>query len=72
MNTTASGAFLVQRGLLAQDTLDAAHDEAERTDKSLGQILLDRMLVDEAELMAALADELGMDIADALALRRPA
>lgn len=68
----ANGYFLVARGLLTPSELKSALDEQNRTNKSLGRILLDRKLVDDDALMAALADEIGMDLPEALALRRTA
>jgi type IV pilus assembly protein PilB len=58
------GAFLVSRGLLTQAALDRALEEQTRTSRSLGRILLDKGLVKEADLMAALAAQIGMDYVD--------
>lgn len=58
------GAFLVSRGLLTQASLDRALEEQTRTSKSLGRILLDKGLVKEADLMAALAAQIGMEFVD--------
>jgi type IV pilus assembly protein PilB len=58
------GAFLVTRGLLTQAQLDLALDEQSRTGKSLGRVLLDQDLVSEADLMAALAAQIGMEFVD--------
>lgn len=69
---TAHGGFLVSRGLLTQEQLDAALAEHDTTGRSLGRVLLDQNLVDDGELMAALADELGLELEAAIALRRPA
>lgn len=66
------GDFLVSRGLISREELESALREEDRTGKSLGTVLLDLELVVEANLMAALAEELGMDLMDAIALRRTA
>jgi len=58
------GNFLVSRGLLNQEALEDALDEQETTSKSLGRILLDRNLVNEADLMAALAAQIGMEFVE--------
>ncbi|MGH9267505.1 MAG: GspE/PulE family protein, partial [Acidimicrobiales bacterium] len=58
------GAFLVSRGLLTQASLDVALDEQARTGNSLGRILLDQGRVNEADLMAALAAQIGIEFVD--------
>ncbi|MBW3557507.1 MAG: Flp pilus assembly complex ATPase component TadA, partial [Actinobacteria bacterium] len=58
------GAFLVSRGLLTAAQLELALDEQNRTGKSLGRVLLDQDLVSEADLMAALAAQIGMAFVD--------
>ena len=61
---TGRGAFLVAAGLLTEESLEAALDEERRTLKSLGRVVLDRKLVDEASLMAAIAFEIGVEFVD--------
>jgi type IV pilus assembly protein PilB len=58
------GAFLVSRGLLTSSQLELAFEEQTRTGKSLGRVLLEQDLVSEADLMAALAVQIGMDFVD--------
>jgi len=58
------GAFLVSRGLLTSSQLELAFEEQSRTGKSLGRVLLEQDLVSEADLMAALAVQIGMDFVD--------
>ena len=58
------GAFLVSRGLLTSSQLELAFEEQGRTGKSLGRVLLEQDLVSEADLMAALAVQIGMDFVD--------
>jgi len=58
------GAFLVSRGLLTSAQLELALDEQNRTGKSLGRVLLDQDLVSEADLMSALAAQIGMAFVD--------
>jgi type IV pilus assembly protein PilB len=58
------GAFLISRGLLTSAQLELAFDEQTRTGKSLGRVLLEQDLVSEADLMAALAVQIGMDFVD--------
>jgi len=62
--TDLIGNFLVSRGLLTHQDLDEAIDEQQRTNKSLGRVLLDRRLVTETDLMAALASQIGLEFVD--------
>ncbi|HEX7168468.1 MAG TPA: ATPase, T2SS/T4P/T4SS family [Acidimicrobiales bacterium] len=58
------GAFLVTRGLLTPAQLELALEEQSRTGKSLGRVLLEQDLVSEADLMAALAVQIGMEFVE--------
>ena len=58
------GQFLVSRKLLTSEALASALAEQRRTNKSLGRILLDRGQINEADLMSALAAQIGMDFVD--------
>ncbi len=58
------GASLVREGLLGQDALDAALAEYAASKKSLGRVLLERGLVTERDLVALLADQLGLEFVD--------
>ena len=55
------GSLLVASGLLSQEQLRAALTEQATTQKSLGRILIDNRLVTEADLVAVLARQLGLE-----------
>src|SRR3954468_10998730 len=58
------GALLVQGGLLTKEALDAALLEQASSGKSLGRILIDNNLVTEADLVATLAAQIGLEYVD--------
>ncbi|MER3453472.1 MAG: type II secretion system protein GspE, partial [Acidimicrobiia bacterium] len=58
------GALLVERGLITREQLRAALEEQARTKKSLGRVLIDRRIVSEADLVATLAAQIGLDYVD--------
>ncbi|MBK8011064.1 MAG: hypothetical protein IPK13_06915 [Deltaproteobacteria bacterium] len=55
------GQFLLERGLLGVDALDAALSEQRATGKRLPRILSDRAILDEDRLARTLADHLGLE-----------
>jgi len=58
------GSLLIARGLLTPEQLDAALREQERTQRSLGRVLIDQGLVSEPGLVSTLATQLGLDYVD--------
>ncbi len=58
------GALLLERGLVTREQLDAALAEQARTHRSLGRILVDMDLVEESDLVATLAAQIGLEFVD--------
>jgi type IV pilus assembly protein PilB len=58
------GHILVERGLISQAQLDDAEEEHAQLGGSLGRILIDRDMVSEKDLVAALTTQIGMEFAD--------
>src|SRR5436190_16869342 len=58
------GALLLERKLLTRDQLAAALEEQTRTRKSLGRVLVDQGVVEEADLVATLAAQIGLEFVD--------
>ncbi|HEY2429504.1 MAG TPA: ATPase, T2SS/T4P/T4SS family [Acidimicrobiales bacterium] len=58
------GSLLIARGLLTAEQLDAALREQERTQRSLGRVLIDQGLVSEPGLVSTLASQLGLEYVD--------
>jgi type IV pilus assembly protein PilB len=58
------GDILVEGGLLTLDQLDQATAERGRLGRSLGRVLVDLGMVTEAQLVAALAAQIGMPFVD--------
>lgn len=63
MNTRL-GDFLLERGIVTQDQLNAALTKQEEVVKPLGEVLLDMKILDEAHLAHALADQLNIPFVD--------
>ena len=57
-------ALLVQRGVITSEQLARAVTEQHRTGASLMRVLIDLGLVQESDLVATIADQLGMDFVD--------
>ena len=57
-------ALLVERGLITGEQLATAMAEQERTERSLTRVLIELGLVQEADLVATIAAQLGMDFVD--------
>src|SRR5918996_2688211 len=55
---------LLEEGLITADQLAQATAEQERLGRSLGRVLIDLGLVKEADLVAALARQVGLDYVD--------
>ena len=63
------GDVLLERGLASQDQVRDASEEQRRVGRSMGRILVDRGVISEADLVAALAAQIGleyMDLAEAM------
>src|SRR3954471_20116005 len=58
------GALLLERKLLTRDQLAAALEEQTRTRKSLGRVLVDQGIVEESDLVATLAAQIGLEFVD--------
>src|SRR4051812_2734846 len=58
------GALLLERKLLTREQLTAALEEQARSRKSLGRVLVDQGIVEEADLVATLAAQIGLDFVD--------
>src|ERR671919_543371 len=64
LKTKSLGDILVEEGLLSRDQLDKAEEEQQRVGKSLGRVLVDMGLVKEADLVSALARQVGLEFVD--------
>jgi type IV pilus assembly protein PilB len=64
LKTKSLGDILVEEGLLSRDKLDQAEEEQQRVGKSLGRVLVDMNLVKEADLVSALARQVGLEFVD--------
>jgi len=62
--TKKLGHILVEEGLISAQDLERALLEQSRTDQLLGRILIDMKMVKEADLMAALAKQIGFTFVD--------
>jgi type IV pilus assembly protein PilB len=62
--TKKLGHILVEEGLISPENLERALLEQSRTDQLLGRILIDMKFVKEADLMAALAKQIGFTFVD--------
>ncbi len=58
------GDILLESGLVSRDQLDAAVIEQNRLGRSLGRVLVDQGVLTEAQLVAALATQIGMRFVD--------
>jgi type IV pilus assembly protein PilB len=64
LKTKSLGDILVEEGLLTRDQLAQAEEEQQRVGKSLGRVLVDMGLVKEADLVSALARQVGLEFVD--------
>jgi type IV pilus assembly protein PilB len=55
---------LLERGLATQDQVSDASEEQRRVGRSMGRILVDRGVLSEADLVAALAAQIGLEYID--------
>ncbi|MGC1512003.1 MAG: ATPase, T2SS/T4P/T4SS family [Acidimicrobiales bacterium] len=60
------GELLVERGIISAAQLEEALGEQARTKESLGRILINRRLVDESQIVATLAAQIGLQFVDLL------
>ncbi|HWC33197.1 MAG TPA: ATPase, T2SS/T4P/T4SS family [Mycobacteriales bacterium] len=58
------GDILVEDGLVTRDQLAEAFDEHQRAGRALGRVLVDRGVLSESQLVAALAKQIGMRFVD--------
>jgi type IV pilus assembly protein PilB len=58
------GDVLLERGLATQDQVTDASEEQRRVGRSMGRILVDRGVLSEADLVAALAAQIGLEYID--------
>ncbi|HSK98432.1 MAG TPA: ATPase, T2SS/T4P/T4SS family, partial [Euzebyales bacterium] len=58
------GDILLAKGYVAQDVLTDAQQEQRSEHRPLGQILIDRAVITEAQLMSALAEQLSLEFVD--------
>ena len=56
--------ILLESGLLDETQLAAAYDERQRVGRSLGRVLVDRNVISEAQLVSALAHQIGLPFVD--------
>ncbi|HZD17126.1 MAG TPA: ATPase, T2SS/T4P/T4SS family [Actinomycetota bacterium] len=58
------GQILLEQSLLTQEQLDRALEEHRNTPKSLGRVLIDLGYIRERDLVAALAEQVGLEFVD--------
>jgi type IV pilus assembly protein PilB len=58
------GDILLEDGLVTQQQLFDAYDEHQRAGRALGRVLVDRGVLTESQLVAALAQQIGMKFVD--------
>jgi type IV pilus assembly protein PilB len=58
------GDILLEDGLVTQEQLYDAYDEHQRAGRALGRVLVDRGVLTESQLVAALAQQIGMKFVD--------
>ena len=63
-DTKELGEVLVDEGLITTDQLAKASEEQERVGRSLGRVLIDLGLVNEPDLVAVLARQIGLQFVD--------
>ena len=58
------GQILIELGYITPEQLDVALEEHKRTPKSLGRVLIDLGMIKEADLVRALAEQVGLEFVD--------
>src|SRR6476620_1828250 len=58
------GQILIELGFITPEQLDTALEEHRKTPKSLGRVLIDLQLIKEADLVRALAEQVGLEFVD--------
>jgi type IV pilus assembly protein PilB len=58
------GDILLDGGLVTRDQLEEAYEEHQRLGRSLGRVLVDRGVLSESQLVAALAQQIGLRFVD--------
>ncbi|HEY7478821.1 MAG TPA: ATPase, T2SS/T4P/T4SS family [Actinomycetota bacterium] len=58
------GQILIELGYITPEQLDVALEEHRKTPKSLGRVLIDMGMIKEADLVRALAEQVGLEFVD--------
>ena len=58
------GQILIELGYITNDQLEVALEEHRKTPKSLGRVLIDLGMIKEADLVRALAEQVGLEFVD--------
>jgi len=58
------GQILIELGYISPEQLDVALEEHRKTPKSLGRVLIDLGMIKEADLVRALAEQVGLEFVD--------
>jgi type IV pilus assembly protein PilB len=58
------GQILIELGYITPEQLDVALEEHKKTPKSLGRVLIDLGMIKEADLVRALAEQVGLEFVD--------
>jgi type IV pilus assembly protein PilB len=58
------GQILIELGYITSEQLDVALEEHRKTPKSLGRVLIDLGMIKEADLVRALAEQVGLEFVD--------
>ena len=58
------GQILIELGYITPEQLDVALEEHRKTPKSLGRVLIDLGMIKEADLVRALAEQVGLEFVD--------
>src|SRR5206468_2985752 len=58
------GQILIELGYITSDQLEVALEEHRKTPKSLGRVLIDLGMIKEADLVRALAEQVGLEFVD--------
>ncbi|HVF12132.1 MAG TPA: ATPase, T2SS/T4P/T4SS family [Actinomycetota bacterium] len=62
--TKGLGELILEEGLIGQDKLDEAQDDSKRLGKTLGRVLIEKGYITEANLIALLAKQIGLQFVD--------
>lgn len=62
--TKGLGELILEEGLIDQSKLEEAHDDSKRLGKTLGRVLIEKGYITEANLIALLAKQIGLQFVD--------